>query len=384
MRLLPLYQKYFEENLSPAQWGLLQLLIWLLQTQKQVRIERLASCLPLPILYESRRKKVRRFLVLPTLSVSLLWFPLIKLIVKQEFKDGTRLIMVLDRTQWKSRNVFMISVVWRNRALPVYWIILEKKGSSNLAEQKALIRPILKLFSDYKLVILGDREFHGVALSCWLKQQAHRRRQELGFAFRIKERTHISTEKKPFQLLSSLPITPGEKRLISQCSLTKQKGFGTFNLVIYQKRKYKENEEKDPWFILTNLADPLEVIKLYKKRNGIEAMFRDCKSGGYNLEDSKASIHRLTSLILLIAIAYIHSCLEGKYFKNQGLQKYIARLREARRKDRRHSDFWVGVYGNLWVLAWDFCRDIVEKLIGLSSHKLSCYQQGFQALTNLT
>jgi hypothetical protein len=32
-------------------------------------------------------------------------------------------------------------------------------------------------------------------------------------------------------------------------------------------------------------------------------MFKDCKTGGYNLEWSKASIERLTRLVLLIAIA---------------------------------------------------------------------------------
>ena len=31
------------------------------------------------------------------------------------------------------------------------------------------------------------------------------------------------------------------------------------------------------------------------------AMFRDCKSGGYNLEGSQANAQRLTNLILLIA-----------------------------------------------------------------------------------
>jgi hypothetical protein len=32
-------------------------------------------------------------------------------------------------------------------------------------------------------------------------------------------------------------------------------------------------------------------------------MFRDCQSGGYNLEGSQGSPQRLTNLILLIAIA---------------------------------------------------------------------------------
>jgi hypothetical protein len=46
------------------------------------------------------------------------------------------------------------------------------------------------------------------------------------------------------------------------------------------------------------------ALKIYKARSGIEAMFRDCKSGGYNLENSKASVERLTNLVLLIALAY--------------------------------------------------------------------------------
>jgi len=37
--------------------------------------------------------------------------------------------------------------------------------------------------------------------------------------------------------------------------------------------------------------------------SGIEAMFKDCKTGGYNLGKSHANNQRLKSLILLIAIA---------------------------------------------------------------------------------
>ncbi len=55
----------------------------------------------------------------------------------------------------------------RKRALPIYWQILSKKGSSNLAEQKAFIKPVLRLLKKSKLVVIGDREFHGVELSHW-------------------------------------------------------------------------------------------------------------------------------------------------------------------------------------------------------------------------
>jgi hypothetical protein len=378
------HQSQLEKYLTKSQILTLQLLIWLLQVQKDVRIERLASYLPMPILYESRRKKIQRFLVLSSLSLSLFWFPIIKLIVEKEFKPEKRLILILDRTQWKDNNVFMISVMWRKRANPIYWLILEKKGSSNIREQMALIRPVLKLFSYYEVVILGDREFHGVELSYWLKQKNKKAKKAIYFAFREKDNIYLKRNKKNLERLKELKLIPGVKVLYNNVKITKQKGFGRFNLLAYQKRNYRHYQEKDTWFILTNLNDASEVVELYKKRYAIEAMFRDYKSGGYNLEGSKANVLRLTNLILLIAIAYTSASLNGKSFKNKGHQKYITRLREAQRKYRRHSDFRVGLYGQNWVIAWDFCFLLVEKLMMINRHKINYYQQGLKVLFALS
>ena len=378
------HKSQIEKCLTKSEILTLQLLIWLLQVQKNVRIERLASCLPIPILYESRRKKIQRFLVSSSLSLSLFWFPLIKAIVAQEFKRVEHLILVLDRTQWQDNNVFMISVMWKKRALPIYWLVLEKKGSSNVREQIALIRPVLKLFSHYEIVILGDREFHGVELSYWLKQKNKQARKPIYFAFREKDNVYMKRSRKNEARLKDLKLTPGLKVLHKNVKVTRQKGFGKFNLLTYKKRDYRHHKVKESWFIITNLDDPHEVIQLYKKRAGIEAMFRDYKSGGYNLEGSKANILRLTNLILLIAIAYTSASLEGKSFKNQGHQKYITRLTEAQRKYRRHSDFRVGLYGQNWVIAWDFCFLLVEKLMMINRHKINYYQQGLKVLSALS
>ncbi|NEP04756.1 MAG: hypothetical protein F6K25_03960 [Okeania sp. SIO2G4] len=56
--------------------------------------------------------------------------------------------------------------------------------------------------------------------------------------------------------------------------------------------------------MLTNLESLDEVLKFYRSIMGIEAMFKDCKTGGYNLEGSRANTQRITNLILLVAIAY--------------------------------------------------------------------------------
>ena len=54
-------------------------------------------------------------------------------------------------------------------------------------------------------------------------------------------------------------------------------------------------------------------------------MFKDYKTGCYNLESSKANEIRLNNLILLIAISYTISSFQGQKVKNKGAQEYISR-----------------------------------------------------------
>ena len=83
-------------------------------------------------------------------------FPLIEEILERQFKPGSQLIIALDRTQWKENNVLMVSAIYKKRALPIFWVLLEKDGSSNLVEQQKVLRTVLLLLKKYKLVVVGD------------------------------------------------------------------------------------------------------------------------------------------------------------------------------------------------------------------------------------
>jgi len=327
------YQKYLERYLKPAQLITLKMLVWLLQSQKQVRIERLAANLPLPILENSRRRHIQRFLSLGSLSVLALWFPLIREIIARQLKAGSQLIIAIDRTQCSYNNVLMVSAIVQKRAFPIFWTLLDKKGACNLAEQKQVLRPVIRLFNQYKLVIVGDREFQSIELAQWLH------RQHLSFVLRQKCNTTFREKRQKFQPLSNIPIQPGIRLFYPRISLTQKTGFNRFNLAIYWKRKYKEKQEKEPWYLSTNLTDLNSATHIYKQRYGIEAMFKDCKTGGYNLENSKTSPDRLIKLILLIALAMTSAWLHGQRTKALGQEKYIFRLTEKGRTIKRHSNF---------------------------------------------
>jgi hypothetical protein len=222
--MLPIfYQAQLEKYLSQSQLITLKLLVWLLQSHKQVKIERLAATLPLPIQQNSRRRHIQRFLSLKRLSVVLLWFPLIQQIITRHIVKGKQLIIALDRTQWKENNILMASAIYQKRALPIFWILLEKKGVSDLREQQIILRPVMKLFKAHKLVIIGDREFHSVELAHWLH------RKGVKFVFRQKKDTTFRQNRQKFKPLSQVEISPGMKQFLPKITLTQKKGFGRFN-----------------------------------------------------------------------------------------------------------------------------------------------------------
>jgi hypothetical protein len=120
--MLPeLYRSHLKNKLNPRLLITIEVLVWLIQVHKQVRIERLAAPFPLPIRFESRRHHLQRFLQTPQLSVVLLWFPIIQAVIKLKIKPGKRLYLAIDRTQWKDKNLFMVAAILEKRAFPIYW-----------------------------------------------------------------------------------------------------------------------------------------------------------------------------------------------------------------------------------------------------------------------
>jgi len=207
--------------------------VWLLQSQKEVRIERLAATLQLPILQSSRRRHIQRFLQIKALSILVLWFPIVKQVISRQIPVGSQLVIALDRTQWKEYNVLMVSASVQKRAFPLFWTLLDKQGASNLTEQQQVLRPVMRLLKRYKLTLVGEREFHSIELAQWLH------RQHLSFVLRQKCNTTFREKRQPFQSLDTIPVQPGIHLFYPKISFTQKKGFSRFNLVASGQRKYR-------------------------------------------------------------------------------------------------------------------------------------------------
>jgi hypothetical protein len=113
----PIYHRSLQEYLSPEQIVLIEMLIRIIQIFKEIKIEKLAGRLPLPIKFESRRRAIQRFLLERALDISLLWLPIIKEIVdrkmceqkhrtkKKDSVERKKIYLAMDRTQWQEHNI---------------------------------------------------------------------------------------------------------------------------------------------------------------------------------------------------------------------------------------------------------------------------------------
>ena len=154
--------------------------------------------------------------------------------------------------------------------------------------------------------------------------------------------------------------------------VTKTKGFAGFNLAAKYRRKYRQKSSQEPWYILANLSSLSAATLAYSKRMGgkgghipkdnlvnsknnlksplsREEMFRDFKTGGYNLEATQVTRERLITLILLISLAYCLPTFKGQSIQKKAVAQYVTRPTEPGRTYRRHSSFSIGLHGQNWL-----------------------------------
>jgi hypothetical protein len=370
------YQENLKKQFNLPEYLTLCLLINLLHNLKNVRLEEIARRLPYPIKLRSRIKKLQRFLSLKKWTIEQVWFPIIKSWIGNSWEENKSMYLVIDRTQWGIINILMVSIIYNHRAIPIYFELLNKKGSSNFQEQKQVLEPSLNLLKEYKIVVLGDREFCSVDLGKWLSSE-----KKVYLSLRLKKSEYVELEPEIWFQLNELNLSPGMSAYYRGIKITKTKGFSGINLATKWKKNYRKKSSKEPWFLLTNFDDLSSAISAYSKRMGIEEMFRDFKKGGYNLESTKLENERLKALIILITLAYSYSTFIGEKIKRKGISEYVVRPQEKGRSHKRHSDFSIGLNALNFLDGISFFQKQIEELMSLSPQKNSYYFRGLRAIS---
>jgi hypothetical protein len=203
----------------------------------------------------------------------------------------------------------------------------------------------------------------------------------VSFCLRLKRNHCIETEHLVWQRLDELGIVPGTSLYCQGKRVRKTRPATGFALACKWKRNYGGWKVDEAWFILTDLGSLPAAINAYKQRMGIEEMFRDCKTGGYDLEGTSLKGGRLINMILLMTRSYSSGIFQGTEIRKKQVQKYVSRRKEPKKRYRRRSTFGVGLDGENWVNYLEQYSDEVEQLMKLTPNKRRFYQQGMRAAT---
>lgn len=306
-------------NLSkPLRTMLSSLIVCLLENNK-AHITRLGESLSLGgASVIARIQRTRRFLSNKKLSPGITVVPLIRL-MRPLMSKLPEIVVTMDRTDWEKRrkhvNILSVAVSYKGRAIPLFWIVLGRKGNTSFEHWKQVLTPVIEglqqmeWLSGIPIHVVADREFASPKLAEWLKNT-----YGVDTTLRIKASMYLNGDGMPETKIGTLlqKMVKGSRRVLYNQLVTRDCTF-KMNVVLNWGKEYDE-----AMVVATTLAKPHRADILYGQRFGIEPMHKDWKSNAFELEKTRVTDpKRIETLLIPIAFAYILCVFEGEKKKKQ-------------------------------------------------------------------
>lgn len=298
-------------DLSKTRLESLAIMLAGLANGRTVNLSHLASQFPGQALHASSYRRLQRFFQYVRLDGHVV----AELIVRLLGLKGPKLL-ALDRTNWKlgktDINILVLAIVTRRFKVPLMWSFLSHRGNSSTSERIDLIARYLRVFGASSIeALLADREFVGDDWMTYLTEN------NVLFSIRVRENMHIETEAgRLFQLRSLLrKRRRGQwKGWLPGMARTPE------NLLRFEGRKIRGAELL---LVATNIPAPKNALRLYRKRWGIECLFANAKTRGFNIEDTHITDPaKLATLLAVVALAmtWAYRC-ASQAMGRQGIRK---------------------------------------------------------------
>ena len=315
-----LYSELMELCGQPGQWRdvrHLQTLAWMVVGLIQAEGVKLPAWVPFvqgrARYAQSTQRRFRRWLANRRIEVAPLYGPLIEQAL-QEWGTHT-LYLALDTSMlWNQYCLIRLSVVYRGRAVPVVWEVIEH-GSSSVTHEAyaALLDTVPALLpAGSKVVFLADRGFADTALL------AHLRRLGWHFRIRIKATFTVLRPGQPAGKVEELALAPGRALFLHHVAITAEH-FGPVSLALGRHSKTGES-----WYIVSDEPTSVHTFEEYGRRFTIEENFLDDKSNGFQLESSLVrDADALTRLCLVLAVATLYLVAQGTQVVAQQKRRWV-------------------------------------------------------------
>jgi hypothetical protein len=246
----------------------------------------------------SKQRQLMRWLDNPKIDARALYRPLIRAALREW--QGETLFLALDSSVlWDRFVIVRLSLVYRGRALPLDWIILEH-GSATVGFEtyKTVLEEAAKqLPKPARVVLLADRGF--------VDHRLFRLARDLGWHFRIrlKSSIYVGHAIRQGATVGELMPEKGHALFLHKIWIT-EKWFGPVHLALGHVKTRNGYEE---WAILSDEPTSLKTFDEFGLRFDIEENFLDDKSAGFQLESSEIrDAEALSRLALILATTTLY------------------------------------------------------------------------------
>jgi hypothetical protein len=301
----------------------LVLLAWMvagLLLSETVCFDRWKTRLPLAhCLAASWQRRCQRWLANGRIDVEVLYGPLVLWAIQQWQNPGHTLHLALDTTMlWNRFCVVVVSVVVHGRAIPLLWQTLEHPSASVSASVSiALLEKADRFLAGFEsITLLADRAFPCDELIAWF-----RGRPRWSYVMRLRGDTEIHGTAAPLGCqVRRLHLRCGQCRGFRGVRLWAD-GSQSVSLVIAHPTGLPVEE---PWYLISNAEPSLDLVWSYAQRFCCEQLFRDQKSGVFQLESSGLrEPERIDRLLLVVAIAVLVGSLQGYALSLAGMRRQV-------------------------------------------------------------
>ena len=316
---------------------------------RNVQLSAIGAQLPVTASEEARQQWVRRQLGNDTEDTLQLFRPLAVSLLAGFAGRSVRLI--LDPTDLAADlTIVQITLAYRGRALPLAWLTTYIKPDTVKDAIRLLFAELRTwLPKDARIYLIGDREFHGQDMLALIQEQ------QWIPVVRTKGNLLVELEDGTRCRVADLAPEPGQRGFYQRVWLTGW-GWGPYSLSLANAAQAKRGQKpEDPWYIVCTEPATPHILTLYATRMWADEMYRDLKSQGFHLEQTRLTHpERLDRLMLALALAYY-------WVLGRGI--WVDRLQLRRSVDRcKHPKCSLFTLGLRWIhrlLTLDKLPDVV-------------------------
>jgi len=285
---------------------------------RSVNLNELAAALPRAAeRLDMRYQWISRLLGNELIDIGAVMTPFAREVLARAAMTSRSVVVMIDQSKVNdAHQMVMVSLRVGERALPLAWRTKKTQGAIGFADYRAALEAVAGLLPPgARVALMGDRFYGTGALIGWCRGR--------GWGWRLRCKQDLLVFQDGAETTLAACFARGE-HMLRDVELTEKR-------VLTNVAMLHEAGHPEPWIIA--LSDPPTTWRAldYGMRWGIEAMFSDYKTRGFNLEDSQIErTDRLDRLVLVLSLALYWAV-------STGMWDAIENTTPAEKKPRRRN-----------------------------------------------